>query len=188
MDASRGTLSPPLVASGPLDTLPGLIDALAWDIAALGPGAPPLTREELLALRGGVSPDGFKAYGLGLTVRPFAARTQALRRSVVLDRAHDDGRIALGRLLLQQRQLSAAEAALGHVKPTSPLSRAARFLEGVARLEIGRRCGLIDESRWDFLWVVDAPMFEPDGEGGYVLDVDLKLEPGETRLPHCPLP
>lgn len=138
MDASRGTLSPPLVASGPLDTLPGLIDALAWDIAALGPGAPPLTREGLLALRGGVSPDGFKAYGLGLTVRPFAARTQALRRSVVLDRAHDDARIALGRLLLQQRQLSAAEAALGHVKPTSPLSRAARFLEGVARLEIGR--------------------------------------------------
>ena len=30
--------------------------------------------------------------------------------------------------------------------------------------------------------------FEPDGEGGYVLDVDLKLERGETKLPHCPLP
>ncbi|MDA0635708.1 aspartate--tRNA ligase [Nonomuraea sp. MCN248] len=44
---------------------------------------------------------------------------------------------------------------------------AARDLLGAARLEIGRRCGLIDESQWSFLWVVDAPMFERDGEGGW---------------------
>lgn len=30
--------------------------------------------------------------------------------------------------------------------------------------------------------------FEPDGQGGYTLDVDLKLEEGATALPHCPLP
>ena len=30
--------------------------------------------------------------------------------------------------------------------------------------------------------------FQPDGDGGFVLDIDLKLEPGATRLPHCPLP
>lgn len=34
-------------------------------------------------------------------------------------------------------------------------------LLGAARLEIGRRCGLIDGSAWNFLWVVDFPMFEP---------------------------
>ncbi|MFC8450547.1 aspartate--tRNA ligase [Kitasatospora sp. NPDC057223] len=34
-------------------------------------------------------------------------------------------------------------------------------LLGAARLEIGRRCELIDESQWAFLWVVDFPMFEP---------------------------
>ncbi|MFF4418841.1 aspartate--tRNA ligase [Streptosporangium sp. NPDC001559] len=44
---------------------------------------------------------------------------------------------------------------------------ASRDLLGAARLEIGRRCGLIDESVWSFLWVVDAPMFEEDGEGGW---------------------
>ncbi|WP_182876847.1 aspartate--tRNA ligase [Microbispora sp. H10670] len=44
---------------------------------------------------------------------------------------------------------------------------ASRDLLGAARLEIGRRCGLIDESRWSFLWIVDAPMFEEDGEGGW---------------------
>ena len=36
----------------------------------------------------------------------------------------------------------------------------ARELLGAARLEIGRRGGLIDESRWSFVWVVDAPIFE----------------------------
>jgi len=44
---------------------------------------------------------------------------------------------------------------------------AARELLGAARLEIGRRCGLIDESEWSFLWVVDAPMFEEDSSGGW---------------------
>ncbi len=40
-------------------------------------------------------------------------------------------------------------------------------LLGAARLEIGRRCELIDESLWKFLWVVDAPMFEPTADGGW---------------------
>jgi aspartyl-tRNA synthetase len=44
---------------------------------------------------------------------------------------------------------------------------ASKELLGAARLEIGRRCDLIDESRWSFLWVVDAPMFEPTDEGGW---------------------
>jgi aspartyl-tRNA synthetase len=37
-------------------------------------------------------------------------------------------------------------------------------LLGAARLEIGRRAGLIDESAWSFVWVVDAPLFEPVSE------------------------
>ncbi|WP_219413573.1 aspartate--tRNA ligase [Pseudonocardia nigra] len=36
----------------------------------------------------------------------------------------------------------------------------ARALLGAARGEIARRCGLVDESAWSFVWVVDAPMFE----------------------------
>ncbi|MBO0892212.1 MAG: aspartate--tRNA ligase, partial [Acidothermales bacterium] len=39
-------------------------------------------------------------------------------------------------------------------------AKAARSLLGAARLEIGHRCGLIDESRWSFVWVNDAPLFE----------------------------
>ena len=33
-------------------------------------------------------------------------------------------------------------------------------LLAAARLEVGERCGLIDHSRWELLWVVEAPMFE----------------------------
>lgn len=39
-----------------------------------------------------------------------------------------------------------------------------RSLLGAARLEIGKRCGLIDEDAWSFLWVVDAPLFESAAE------------------------
>lgn len=40
-------------------------------------------------------------------------------------------------------------------------------LLGAVRLEIGERCGLIDKNRWEFLWVVDAPMFEQTDDGGW---------------------
>lgn len=33
-------------------------------------------------------------------------------------------------------------------------------LLGAVRLEIGKRCNLIDHKAWNFLWIVDAPMFE----------------------------
>ncbi len=39
-----------------------------------------------------------------------------------------------------------------------------RALLGAARLEVGRRVGLIDESAWSFVWVVDAPLFEPSSK------------------------
>ena len=34
-------------------------------------------------------------------------------------------------------------------------------LLGAVRVEIGTRCNLIDEGSWKFVWIVDAPMFEP---------------------------
>ena len=40
-------------------------------------------------------------------------------------------------------------------------------LLGAVRIEIGKRCNLINEGAWEFLWVVDAPMFEPTDNGGW---------------------
>jgi aspartyl-tRNA synthetase len=51
--------------------------------------------------------------------------------------------------------------------------KASRALLGAARLEIGRRGGLIDEAAWAFTWVVDAPLFEPTAEATASGDVAL---------------
>ena len=50
---------------------------------------------------------------------------------------------------------------------------ASRALLGAARLEIGRRCGLIDDGDWAFVWVVDAPLFKPAAEARAEGDVAL---------------
>ncbi len=47
----------------------------------------------------------------------------------------------------------------------------ARSLLGAARLEIGKRLSLIDESQWSFVWVVDAPLFEPSSDAQAAGDV-----------------
>ncbi len=44
---------------------------------------------------------------------------------------------------------------------------ASQSLLGAVRLEIGKRCDLIQDGKWEFLWVVDAPMFEPTDNGGW---------------------
>jgi len=53
--------------------------------------------------------------------------------------------------------------------------KSSRALLGAARLEIGRRCDLIDESAWSFLWVVDAPLFEPTEDATAAGDVAVGL-------------
>ena len=47
---------------------------------------------------------------------------------------------------------------------TAGTRRSSQELLGAARLEIGRRDGLIDETAWSFVWVVDAPLFERTDE------------------------
>jgi len=51
------------------------------------------------------------------------------------------------------------------------LPKPSRALLGAARLEVGHRVGLIDESAWSFLWVVDAPLFEPADDATAAGDV-----------------
>ena len=48
-----------------------------------------------------------------------------------------------------------------------------RELLGAARLEIGKRCNLIDPDAWAFTWVVDAPLFKPTGDAEAEGDVAL---------------
>ncbi len=64
--------------------------------------------------------------------------------------------------------VAAAGAANGEAIFFAAGERAAsQNLLGAVRNEIGKRCDLINESAWEFLWVVDAPMFEPTDGGGW---------------------
>ncbi|HET6816064.1 MAG TPA: aspartate--tRNA ligase [Mycobacteriales bacterium] len=40
-------------------------------------------------------------------------------------------------------------------------------LLGALRLAVARQRGLVREDEWSFLWIVDAPMFEPTDDGGW---------------------
>ncbi|HEY2166181.1 MAG TPA: aspartate--tRNA ligase [Jatrophihabitantaceae bacterium] len=51
--------------------------------------------------------------------------------------------------------------------------KSSRALLGAARLEIGDRLQLIDEARWSFVWIVDAPLFEPASDAQAAGDVAL---------------
>ena len=138
LDVDRATLSAPLIASGPMESVTGLIDGLAWDVALAGPTPPTRTREEMLGGRPPVPFEAFRTYARALAARDPRARTTLLRRALVLFPGFDAARVTLGRLLLSQREFSAAQQALARVPADSPSGRVARFLRGVAMIEMGR--------------------------------------------------
>jgi aspartyl-tRNA synthetase len=50
------------------------------------------------------------------------------------------------------------------------VARSARALLGAARIEVAQRLGLIDPAEWKFVWVIDAPMFEPVSDEALALN------------------
>ena len=138
LDVERATLSAPLISSGPIDGVLDLIDRLAWDVALAGPTPPAQTREVLTALRPKVTFEVFKAYARGLAARDPKARATLLRSALTAAPGFDAARVALGSLLLEQREFSAASQTLARVPAASPLAREAYFVRGVALLEMGR--------------------------------------------------
>ncbi|MBV2364875.1 aspartate--tRNA ligase [Streptomonospora nanhaiensis] len=128
----------------------------------------------------------FQAPYVGAVVMPGGASQTRKELDAWQDWAKARGARGLAYVLVQQdgtlggpvaKNLSEAErAGLAEAVGAAPgdavffaagTRRASQELLGAARLEIGQRLGLIDSSKWSFLWVVDAPMFEEDGEGGW---------------------
>ena len=132
----------------------------------------------------------FQAEYVGAVVMPGGASQPRKQLDAWQDWAKQRGAKGLAYVLVQEdgelggpvaKNLSDAERAaiIGHVgaKPgdcvffAAGSTKSTRALLGAARLEIGRRGGLIDESAWEFLWVVDAPLFEPAGDAVAAGDV-----------------
>jgi tetratricopeptide (TPR) repeat protein len=138
LDARRGSLSAPLVVTGPLAEVGRTIHALAWDVALAGPLPPKGTRDGLLRAADAVPFAALRALGEGLAGRDAAARLAGVRRALALHRGYDEAALVLARLLVDAGSFDEAREALSRVAPASPFARDARFLEGVALLGLGR--------------------------------------------------
>lgn len=137
LDVERGTLSAPLTASGPLETLPWLLRGLAWDVALAGPAPPVGTRTEFLARATPPYP-ALRAYARSLAATDPVEQARLLREALKLASGFDEAWLALGRLQLDTRNEPAAVESLSRVAGSSRLAREARFLSGIALLELGR--------------------------------------------------
>jgi tetratricopeptide (TPR) repeat protein len=115
-----------------------LIDSLAFDVALAGSTRPTLTREDLGARRAPIPYEAMRSFGRGLAARLPASKTKLFRHALGLNPDFHVARLALGRLQLEQREFSVAQATLARIPDTAAVARQARFLQGVAQLEIGR--------------------------------------------------
>jgi len=121
----------------------------------------------------------FQADYVGAVVMPGGASSARRELDAWQEWAKARGAKGLAYILVQEdgtlagpvaKNLSEAEAAgIAHhcgAKPGDAIFFAAgnrtssQNLLGAVRLEIGKRCNLIDNTAWKFVWIVDAPMFE----------------------------
>jgi aspartyl-tRNA synthetase len=124
------------------------IDSGGYVGAVVMPGGAAQTRKEL---------DGWQDWAKARGARGLAY--------VVLDAESGAPRGPVAKNLSEEHLAGLADAV--GAKPGDAIffaageRRGAQELLGAARVEIARRCGLVDENAWAFCWVVDAPMFEP---------------------------
>src|SRR6266571_2261597 len=131
------------------------IEAGGYVGAVVMPGGATQSRKEL---------DGWQDWAKARGARGLAY--------VVLDAETGEARGPVARNLSEAHLAGLADAV--GAKPgdavffgASSVAREARELLGAARIEIARRANLVDPDAWAFCWIVDAPMFERDDEGGW---------------------
>jgi tetratricopeptide (TPR) repeat protein len=141
LDMERGTLSAPFVITGPRETVADLAYVLAWDIALAAGPPPALSRDDYLAHRPDVPFEALEAYGRALAAPDAAAEAKQLTKALSVQPTFNQARLTLGRLQVQAREFEQADETLARVAADAPQARAARFLQGVARLQVGATAG-----------------------------------------------
>ncbi|NUQ90826.1 MAG: aspartate--tRNA ligase [Glycomyces artemisiae] len=133
----------------------GAIDAGGYVGAVVMPGGASQTRKELDGWQ-----DWAKARGAkGLAYITFNAETGEPKGPVAKNLSEEH--------LAGLADAVGAKAGDAVFFAASADRREAQELLGAARLEVGKRTGLIDPDAWAFCWVVDAPMFERTDDGGW---------------------
>ena len=128
----------------------------------------------------------FQAEYVGAVVMPGGASSPRRELDAWQDWAKARGAKGLAYILIQddgtlggpvaknlnEKEIAGVAAKVG-AKPGDAIffaagnKRDSQALLGAVRLEIGKRCNLIAEDKWEFLWVVDAPMFESTDDGSW---------------------
>ncbi len=138
VDVARGTLSAPLLARGRVEAILDLVHGLAWDVALSGSTPPRVTRAAFDAARPTVPMSAWKPYAQALGAPDAVSRRKLLRQALAARPTFDEALLALGRDELAAREDAAALATLGRVSAGGGCGRPARFLRGVALLNLGR--------------------------------------------------
>lgn len=138
VDLAGGTMSAPVLARGAVDDLLGLIHGLAWDVVLSGPSPPRVSRAAFDARRSYVPLRAWKPYAQALGATDSASRRRLLHQALGALPTFDAALLALGREELAAREDNTALATLGRVRGGGACSRSARFLRGVALLNLGR--------------------------------------------------
>jgi tetratricopeptide (TPR) repeat protein len=138
LDLERASLSSPLVAQGPVETLPALVAGLAFDIALSGPTRPSRAREVITALRASVPFEAWRTHAKALAAADAPGRASLLRRALQHEPEYDEARLDLARMQIEAREFPEALESLARIARNSSLSREARFTEGIALLGLGR--------------------------------------------------
>jgi tetratricopeptide (TPR) repeat protein len=138
LDLQRARTSAPVVARAPLKNASDLVHGMAWDLAGALGSAPAVTRDAFAARRPAANYEALEAFGKALTSRKPVIQARYLRQALAAAPHFHEGRLALGRVQIQGSEFSAAHATLARVPASAVVSRGARFLQGVAQLEVGR--------------------------------------------------
>ncbi len=138
LDLQRAGTSDPVVARAPLRGVGDLVHGVAWDLAGALGSPPVVTREQFAARRPAATFEALEAFGKALTSRKPIVQARLLRQALVAAPQFHEGRLALGRVQVEGSEFSAALSTLARVPASASVARPARFLQGIAQLEIGR--------------------------------------------------
>jgi tetratricopeptide (TPR) repeat protein len=138
LDLERARTAGPIVASGFLRNVGDVVHGVAWDLAGALGSTPVVTRERFATRRPAAGFEALTAFAQSMAAQRPLQQARLLRQALHAAPQFHEARLRLGRVQLDAGEFSAAHATLSRVPASSHLARNARFLQGVALLEIGR--------------------------------------------------
>ena len=138
LDLQRAGSAAPLVVRGPIRNVGDMVHGIAWDLAGALGTAPVVTRDDFAARRPAAAYEALEVFGKALTSRKPVVQARLLRQALTAAPMFHEGRLVLGRVQVDNSEFSAAHATLARIPASASVARAARFLQGLAQLGIGR--------------------------------------------------